>query len=536
MLGGTSGTTLERIWLQTPKNHKKTTFRDALLGYIFNRIAASFSIDVPFEVIPSAMYLCGLPLAIYLISLLVLRAHLCGGACMGCRRHPQQQSRSEEGGESESTRQLSKHVDPGRGDSTDWNSNPMTTDTTTLSAINNGGHTSVRFGEKHRQSDAEPTRADSTNWNANPMANHPVAIARRASGQQRGSVQFDQTSDAESETSEGGNCARNSKLCATSSVGGNTARTSTAGSLGALEEERQDSTQWQNSPMRLHVSKAQGTPKNDEGSTNTYRRTSIRRPIQLMFGLQTLPNHETRHFCKSWWQFMIRNHDTYVSSVLDSRRERERERGYLLCRESAAVAVGHPKCNEHKSTDVCVVLPPPPTLLLPRPSTSFPSASSMRVPSFPPSLAPFFAPKEPGRGRVYFMSMLFVKYALCVASGTILYHLHSCFKWSDAVLGASSTASSSWATFGWWQGKAALVRKWVVVERWCVCGVCSVCSVVLCSLHHVLIQFLSFVHSSLSTFSYSPSSVSSSALLRPLPSSRLYSHWHCKRFPLFCFL
>ena len=38
----------------------------SMLGYIFKRIASSFNINnVPFEVIPSAMYICFIPLAVY---------------------------------------------------------------------------------------------------------------------------------------------------------------------------------------------------------------------------------------------------------------------------------------------------------------------------------------------------------------------------------------------------------------------------------------------------------------------------------------
>ena len=38
----------------------------SMLGYIFKRIASSFNINnVPFEVIPSAMYICFVPLAVY---------------------------------------------------------------------------------------------------------------------------------------------------------------------------------------------------------------------------------------------------------------------------------------------------------------------------------------------------------------------------------------------------------------------------------------------------------------------------------------
>ena len=38
----------------------------SMLGYIFKRIASSFNINnVPFEVIPSAMYICFIPLSVY---------------------------------------------------------------------------------------------------------------------------------------------------------------------------------------------------------------------------------------------------------------------------------------------------------------------------------------------------------------------------------------------------------------------------------------------------------------------------------------
>ena len=45
-----------------------------LIGYVFNRIGESFNINLtPFEVIPSAMYLCFVPLAVYLLALVHLQ-------------------------------------------------------------------------------------------------------------------------------------------------------------------------------------------------------------------------------------------------------------------------------------------------------------------------------------------------------------------------------------------------------------------------------------------------------------------------------
>ena len=39
MLRGFFGTTLKRLWPQTPKDHKKTTFRGTFFGYIFDRVS-----------------------------------------------------------------------------------------------------------------------------------------------------------------------------------------------------------------------------------------------------------------------------------------------------------------------------------------------------------------------------------------------------------------------------------------------------------------------------------------------------------------
>ena len=71
----------------------------SLLGYVFKRIASSFNVST-FEIRPSAMYLCFIPLALYLIRLLTLRARVLCSCCPGHRawheRHDQDIARQRE--------------------------------------------------------------------------------------------------------------------------------------------------------------------------------------------------------------------------------------------------------------------------------------------------------------------------------------------------------------------------------------------------------------------------------------------------------
>ena len=63
------------------------------------------------------------------------------------------------------------------------------------------------------------------------------------------------------------------------------------------------------------------------------------------------------------------------------------------------------------------------------------------------------------------MSVLLAKYAASVAAGTALYHLHACFKLSDAVLGGSSESAGGLGDAGWWQGKALLGAMSLLLQK-----------------------------------------------------------------------
>ena len=76
------------------------------------------------------------------------------------------------------------------------------------------------------------------------------------------------------------------------------------------------------------------------------------------------------------------------------------------------------------------------------------------------TLAPFLAPHDPGRGHTFYMSILLAKYAACVAAGTVLYHLHACFKLS-AAMGVNGMLGDS----SWWQGKAMLAALSLVMQK-----------------------------------------------------------------------
>jgi hypothetical protein len=78
------------------------------------------------------------------------------------------------------------------------------------------------------------------------------------------------------------------------------------------------------------------------------------------------------------------------------------------------------------------------------------------------TLAPFLAPHDPGKGATFYMSILLAKYAACVAAGTVLYHLHACFKLSAAlgVDGIGLLGDSEW-----WQGKAMLAALSLLLQK-----------------------------------------------------------------------
>ena len=88
----------------------------------------------------------------------------------------------------------------------------------------------------------------------------------------------------------------------------------------------------------------------------------------------------------------------------------------------------------------------------PHPLASSPTATRTR--------APFFAPHDPGKGHTYYMSILLAKYAACIAAGTSLYHLHSCFKLSDIIEGGNALEDESW-----WQGKVMLAALSLVLQK-----------------------------------------------------------------------
>ena len=74
--------------------------------------------------------------------------------------------------------------------------------------------------------------------------------------------------------------------------------------------------------------------------------------------------------------------------------------------------------------------------------------------------APFFAPHDPGKGHTFYMSVLLAKYAACIAAGTSLYHLHSCFKFSDVMGGGDVLEDESW-----WQGKVMLAALSLLLQK-----------------------------------------------------------------------
>jgi len=59
---------------------------------------------------------------------------------------------------------------------------------------------------------------------------------------------------------------------------------------------------------------------------------------------------------------------------------------------------------------------------------------------------------------------LIAKYAACIAAGTVLYHLHACFKLSDAMMGSNEGAAGL-GDLAWWQGKALLGAMSLVLQK-----------------------------------------------------------------------
>ena len=56
------------------------------------------------------------------------------------------------------------------------------------------------------------------------------------------------------------------------------------------------------------------------------------------------------------------------------------------------------------------------------------------------------------------------KYAACIAAGTVLYHLHACFKLSDAMMGSDEGAAGL-GDATWWQGKALLGAMSLLLQK-----------------------------------------------------------------------
>jgi hypothetical protein len=59
------------------------------------------------------------------------------------------------------------------------------------------------------------------------------------------------------------------------------------------------------------------------------------------------------------------------------------------------------------------------------------------------------------------MMLLLAKYAACVAAGTALFHMHACFKLSDAILGPEKKVGDS----TWWEGKALLAVMSLLLQK-----------------------------------------------------------------------
>ena len=85
-------------------------------------------------------------------------------------------------------------------------------------------------------------------------------------------------------------------------------------------------------------------------------------------------------------------------------------------------------------------------------------------------LAPFLAPYELGKGDEYYAAMFLAKYMAAIASGTCLYHLHTCFKWGD-LLDERQAGTSNLSSVSWWGGKALLVVMSLVLQKIPMVGV-----------------------------------------------------------------
>ena len=319
----------------------------SLLGYIFKRIASSFNVNgVPFEIIPSAMYLCFFPLAVYLIILARLRARVLCGCCPGIKAMKQRHKRAKKLRIQHMTRMhreitssvsRSKEGKAGEDDALAANQlqmNPMVRqhDFDRLSSVSSRAGSCAPFalnnGPQQQQQQQQPPQPQS-------LAQTPV----ESSGQQQPQPQPQLRS---------------------------------SGQRVSMRRFRSSGLEEYSSAYWAQYHDGVKTPKF----------------LQYVFGLKANQNHNTGNIFKCYWQFLCRNHDT---------------------------------------------------------------------------LAPFLAPHDPARGHTFYLSMLLAKYAACVAVGTALYHLHSCFKLRDVLGGVGG--GDMLGDAGWWQGKAMLAALSLVLQK-----------------------------------------------------------------------
>ena len=83
-------------------------------------------------------------------------------------------------------------------------------------------------------------------------------------------------------------------------------------------------------------------------------------------------------------------------------------------------------------------------------------------------VAPFLAPTSEERTRNYYLGIMLTKYATCVASGTLLYHMHLCFSWKSGILGTAeedNTAAVNLLTGSWWIGRMSLLAISLFLQK-----------------------------------------------------------------------
>ena len=242
------------------KRLKKDKKGDAgsLLGYIFNRIASSFNSNtIPFEVIPSAMYICFIPLALYLLALIYLRSRASCRHCPGYEAHhrhhaPQTQQPGSPGGAQRAQSGQKK--------------------TMNISENHKGAVVSHR---QRRLSQVQSWSEQMSFYNKAAVAAVPKALVRAPHSRRRIKV-------------------------------------------NGREEYTED--YWKS--------------HHDGIKTNFV--------IQHVFGLRAVAGHSTDRFCLSYWQFLIRNHDTLSPFLAphDPGRGHAFYSSMLLAKYAACVAAG----------------------------------------------------------------------------------------------------------------------------------------------------------------------------------------------------